>query len=247
MQSLSHELLQALLHNFVDLADVRSTAAVCTCWRNCLREQAFWQRACLRRWPSTTVMPVQDFSRFFKARSFTERNGGHPRPTGFCGASSDFLPDMYLMIEATMAGQAVSLALCFKDAAQSTEPAPLARRACRIKDARPHGVGLFQNRRLILKNCHLWRASDERMVLIAKDRAVHKSPGAVQPATFDIGPVPLWNDHGDCMSICLRYQDQQTGDLAQESLQDALFDVSFSIFSMYADTRSVYLWTSLTT
>jgi hypothetical protein len=85
------------------------------------------------------------------------------------------------------------------------------------------------------------------MVLIAKDRAVHKSPGAVQPATFDIGPVPLWNDHGDCMSICLRYQDQQTGDLAQESLQDALFDVSFSIFSMYADTRSVYLWTSLTT
>lgn len=212
MTSFSFEVLHYLLHNFTEVKAFGSSAAVCAEWRRVLRDEAFWKIACTRRWPSIVAIPIQDFFKYYRSHVISQRDA--PDADYDAAKFNEWLQDTYLMIEASVAGKLVSLALPFSDAVRDNEALgwQVSQFGCDES-----GDGGFQLGVLFFKTCHLWRASDGRLCLLRKNVVMMVS-GLEHSTTFTLKPVRFFAEPDSFMSLQLRFCD--SGVNAHESLMD---------------------------
>lgn len=224
--SFTPEVLTYFLHGFTEVKEAGSVAAVCQEWRQVLRDDAFWKNACVLRWPSTARVPIQNFFRCYRSQVLSLQSHGDSAYDAV--KWKEWCADTYLMIEAVRDGKHMSLALHFMNAVEAYDEY-ICWQVCELGCDDGHDEG-SQLGNLFLKTCHLWRASDGRMCLLAKnlsegfndgDGIIHVDP---QPAVF-------WAEPDNSMSFQLRYS--ATGATAHRS-EPMRF--GFRLMVVYDDT-----------
>eukprot|EP00927_Polykrikos_kofoidii_P079370 TRINITY_DN76160_c0_g1_i1.p1 TRINITY_DN76160_c0_g1~~TRINITY_DN76160_c0_g1_i1.p1 ORF type:complete len:298 (+),score=23.64 TRINITY_DN76160_c0_g1_i1:93-986(+) len=233
MKSISIEVLRFLLQGFTEVRNLGCRAAVCVGWHRVLHDEAFWRAACIRRWPCTAAIPFRDFFKYYRSQIICERE--NPDRNYDSAKFDEWLLDTYLMIEVRVAEELVSLALPFRD-------------ALRHGDARFHcetlgwpvmqlGFGcdeidevVWHTRDMVLKTCHLWRASDGRMCLLAKNVRFVPCLGDLEhSASFDLKPARFFAQGEGSHSFGFLYS--QSGANAHESV----WDVGLTMIVRYRD------------
>ena len=163
------EVLRYFLHNFIPVFAYRSAAVVCTEWHRTLYCDEFWKIACSRRWPYTTSLPLQNFYNFYRSHVFSHYNDMErlTQKAHF----DEWLVDTYLLIEATVAGKPVSLALHFAEALRDKDA--IGWQVPELASGTSDHVS-YELPDIVLLTCHLWRASDERTCLMTMDHVMEK-------------------------------------------------------------------------
>lgn len=186
------EVLHYFLHHFIPVFAFPAAAAVCIEWHRMLYSEEYWKIACMRRWPYITTLPLQDFYKFYRSHVISQHTNVE---THFNKAHFDeWLVDTYLLLEATVAGRPISLALHFADALRHRDA--IGWQIPELASGIPDHV-LYDLHDTVLLTCRFWRASDGRTCLITKDHVMekydldfeHYAMIPLQPASFLTTPA----------------------------------------------------------
>ena len=234
--------LASFLNDFTEVKEFGSVAAVCLEWKQALRNDAFWENACALRWPFIAKLPIQNFFQYYRSHVISQQR---QRDNLFDEPKyEEWLADTFLMIEAIRDGQLVSLALHFKDAVGTEERLGWQVRELGRDDDNDAGSDDndegSQLGNIFLKTCHLWRASDGRMCLLAKN--VLMEPEEEGYCTdLNLRPATFWAEPDNSMSFQLHYSISGASEYESKRCE---FGLSLHVLyadGMYADPRNASL------
>ena len=228
-KSLSHEVLRYLLHNFTEVVAFCSSAAVCAEWHRVLHDEAFWKTACAQRWPYIAAIPIQDFFKYYRSHVISQRD--EPDLEADAAKFNEWLLDTYLMIDARVAGKSVSLALPFREAIIDNKAVGWQVSQFGYDES---GDDAFKLGELVLKTCHLWRASDGRMCLLTKDKVMRVQQEDIEHwCCIRLKPARFFAEAGNSMSLQLHYS--ESGLNAHESVMHAVVYIAVSYAEISAE------------